>query len=55
MNLPSAEMLGSCFGLSEAALNCTLGEGYAAYSRRAKGLVPWVYRAWSERLDGENH
>jgi hypothetical protein len=43
MNLPSAEMLGSCFGLSEAALNHALGENYAAYSRRTKRLVPWVY------------
>lgn len=54
MKLPSAELLGLCFGLSEAALNFALGESCAAYSRRTKRLVPWMYQARSERLDGEN-
>ncbi len=29
--------------VEEAALNAALGERYAAYARRTKRLVPWVY------------
>jgi hypothetical protein len=43
MDLPTAQTLGICYGLSDVALENALDERYAAYARRAKRLVPGVY------------